>query len=128
MLLIMVVLIVVKVALAYFMSYQMPSSSGIVVVIVPALDAGQLFFKLEKRRPESRESWRYAAIFVAINLVVGLAFLAAVSLPETWHMVASLGLPWLLLILVVVGAIYVGAARMFFAMGAKQQEKQSQSQ
>lgn len=124
----MAVLIAVKVALAYFLSYQMPGSSGIVVVIVPALDAGQLFFKLEKRSPEPSESWRYAVIFVAINLAVGLALLAAVSLPETWHMFASLGLPWLLLILVFVGAIYVGAARMFFAMGAKQQEKQSQSQ
>jgi hypothetical protein len=129
MLLIMAVLIAVTVGLAYFTSYELPGSSGIVVVIVPAMDAGQQFFKLEKRRPMPPESWRYATIFVLINLAFSLILLMPFGLLETLRMfMGSLGFPFLLGIFVLVGSLYTAAARMFFAMGAKQQEKQSQSQ
>ena len=53
MLLLIVVVFAVSVALEYLLNYQISAGTGIVVVIVPAMDAGQQFFKLAGRAPEN---------------------------------------------------------------------------
>jgi hypothetical protein len=126
MVLLIAVLVVTSLGLEYFMSYDLPKGISIVVVIVPAMDAGQQFYKLENRCPEKSEAWRYGACFVAINAAFGLALGLLGVGTGFLGVFAQLGVFSVLAIMAFVLAIYLGTARVFFGMGAKQQEKLSQ--
>ena len=122
MLLLIVVVFAVSVALEYLLNYQISAGTGIVVVIVPAMDAGQQFFKLAGRAPEKGEAWRYAAVFVALNMVVG-CILAGLMVLASGEIFFGIGLSMPLIVGVVVALIYVLAARLFFGLGARQAQK-----
>lgn len=122
MLLLIVVVFAVSVALEYLLNYQISAGTGIVVVIVPAMDAGQQFFKLAGRAPEKGEAWRYAAVSVALNMVVG-CILAGLMVLASGGIFFGIGLSMLLIVGVVVALIYVLAPRLFFGLGARQAQK-----
>ena len=122
MLLLIVVVFAVSVALEYLLNYQISAGTGIVVVIVPAMDAGQQFFKLAGRAPEKGEAWRYAAVVVALNMVVG-CILAGLMVLASGGIFFGIGLSMPLIVGVVVALIYVLAPRLFFGLGARQAQK-----
>lgn len=111
------------VVLKALFDFELSAGGGILMVIVPAMVTGQYFFTLAGRLPEPHESWRYASFFVVMNMVVGLVIAAFVVGQDLAEAFAVLGVGYIAIGMFFLMGVYLVLARVFFAMGAKQQAK-----
>lgn len=128
MVLVGIVLAIVDFLLQYFFQFQSGAGVGIVAVIVPAMDAGQVFARRMARLPDSAEAWRLSAIMLAVNVAFGAVIVVLLTLILGWDsqmatafsaIITPLGLG---LMAGMLGIFYL-ATRFFFGSGAKNEMK-----
>ncbi len=120
----MIALAVLTYLLQVFAGINLGSASGIVAVMVPAMDAGQAYAKRWGKRPENGYAWKVSGVFTLLNVAVS-ALLAVVMFAvlnifgEIWELLASVSSLTMAVITAVLLAIYWAAGRFFFGFGAK---------
>ena len=65
-------------------------------MIVPAMDAGQAYVRRGHGRPANGFAWKMAAVFLAINMAIGVALMSVVLLVfggggDLWEVISGVG-------------------------------------
>ncbi|PIB24890.1 hypothetical protein BFP76_06945 [Amylibacter kogurei] len=98
------------------------SASGLISIMVAAMDMGQNFYKQENRVPEKSESWRMARAATGVTLLISALLFVAIFIASPGSF-ANVGLPGLIVVLVIMMLITLLAIRFFASFGAKNYAK-----
>jgi hypothetical protein len=123
-----IAIMVLSFLLETFMDHDIGSVGGMISVFVPAMDAGQTYARHQKAKPKGGFAWKMSAIFVAVNMVIGGAFMLVLSLvfgigTELLAVFTAVGVPGMIIIAVVVCLLSWLVSRFFFGFGAKNELK-----
>lgn len=113
----------VLLAIPGFFGFSVGSAASVAHIFAAAIP-GEIFYRRTGELPSSALSWRMAAVFTAVNILMGAAFLAVLG----GELAQALGSSLFWMIAAVVSAISVLAMRITFPWGAKLRQRKVQQQ
>ncbi len=128
-LLTMLAVMALSVLLEAFAELDVGAGVGIVTILVPAMDAGQTFARRTGGLLDKPRMWRLAFLFTLINLAFGIIIMLATMLVAPMALMpilSSVGLAGLLVVTLIIGGIYMLAARFFVAFGQRTELKRQE--
>lgn len=113
----------VLLAIPGFFGFSVGSAASVAHIFAAAIP-GEIFYRRTGELPSSALSWRMAAIFTAVNILMGAAFLFVFG----GELAQALGSSLFWMIAGVISAISVLAMRVTFLWGAKLRQRKVQQQ